>query len=329
MYYTPVNIAPFLRKITYNDTLFFIGSCFSNEIAQKLSFFKFNVFSNPFGTLYNPVSIYQSLLRIVNKERVHTADFFLDGDIYKSFHFHSSMAGINVDSVIENINTIIEASHEFLKKSNFIFITYGTSFVFELKETGQMVANCHKVPASKFHHRMLTDKEVFKSITDTIECLRSINQQVDIIFTVSPVRYFKYGSFENQVSKSLLFVSLHKILQQYTNIYYFPAYEIFMDELRDYRYYASDMLHPSNDGIEHVWKRFKDALIEKSQHELMKQVEEIMQACMHKPMLPQSATYHSLRQNILSKIKKLEQQYPFLRFDKEKILLFDDGTKKI
>lgn len=328
MYYTPVNIRSFKRKITYNNTLFFIGSCFSDEIAQKLLFFKFNVLSNPFGILYNPVSIFQSIQRIVLKENVQANDFFLDGDIYKSFHFHSSIAGINLNDVTNDVNTLVETSHDFLKKSDIIFITYGTSYVYELKKTRQIVANCHKVPASEFYHRMLTDDEVLKAMQDTIECLRLVNTQAHIIFTISPVRYLKYGSFENQVSKSLLFVSLHKILQQYADVFYFPAYEIFMDELRDYRYYASDMIHPSDDGVEHVWKRFKEALIEETEYDLMKRIEEIKQACMHKPMFPQSASYQSLRQNILSKIEKLEQQYAFLNFQQEKSLLFDNGTEK-
>jgi hypothetical protein len=329
MYYTSVNIRPFSRKITYSDSLFFIGSCFSDEIAQKLLFHKFNVLSNPFGTLYNPVSIYQSLKRIVLKDKVQRGDFFLDGDIYKSFHFHSSIAGMNLNEVLDKTNSIIEASHDFLKNSNLLFITYGSSYVFEFKKTGQIVANCHKVPASEFHHRMLTDGEVLKMMQYTVECLRSFNPKLQIIFTVSPVRYLKYGSFENQVSKSLLFVSLSKILQQYADVFYFPAYEIFMDELRDYRFYASDMLHPSDDGVEHVWKRFKEALIEETEYELMKRIEEIKQACLHKPMFPQSTAYKSLRQNILSKIVILEQQYAFLNFDQEKSFLFYDSTEKL
>ncbi|MCX7862758.1 MAG: GSCFA domain-containing protein [Bacteroidales bacterium] len=327
MYYTPIHIKPFNKKIQYNDKLFFIGSCFSDEIARKLIDYKFAVISNPFGTLYNPISIYQSLQRITNQTHVTENDFFCEDDIYKSFHFHSKLADTNLNQLIEHANNIIANSYQFLKQASWIFITYGTSYVYIHKNTSDIVANCHKLPATTFEHRMLTAHEVNRAICSTIELLQHFNKNLSIVFTISPVRYLKYGSFENQVSKSLLFTSLYQAFQTYTSLLYFPAYEIFMDELRDYRYYATDMLHPSTDGIEHVWNKFKQYCIHENSYELLNKIHEIKQACLHKPMFPLSALYQKHAKSTLFKINQLELEYPFLNFNEEKNFLYEHLEK--
>lgn len=321
MFQSVLKIEPFPKKIQYCDKLFFIGSCFSNEISQKFSLYKFNVISNPFGTLYNPVSIYSIIERIVSKKFVSENDFFLDDDIYKSFDFHSSLAGINLSNLIFQTNQLIEQSYSFLKEARWIFITYGTSHIHEHISSKKVVANCHKRPSYEFINRLLNFDEAFNYIEKTINIIKQFNPEIQVVFTISPVRYLKYGAFENQVSKSLLFVCLNELKRKYTEILYFPAYEIFLDELRDYRFYATDLIHPSNVGIDYVWNKLIEASFSEQTLNLKKQVQYIINSCQHRPMFPESKTYTLFKKSLLEKIEILEKQYPFLNFEREKMLI--------
>jgi|YNPMSStandDraft_1061717.scaffolds.fasta_scaffold00797_13 hypothetical protein len=321
MFYTIVNIEQFDKKINYDDKLFFIGSCFSNEIAQKFSLYKFNVLVNPFGTLYNPVSIYQSIERIIDKKFVNENDFFLDEDIYKSYDFHSTLAGIKIDELTKQVNEIINKSYFFLKDVSWIFITYGTSYVYEHKQLKKIVANCHKKPSNEFINRMLNFNETYEYIEKTVSLIKNFNSRTNIVFTISPVRYLKYGAFENQVSKSVLFIALNKLRKNYPETNYFPSYEIFIDELRDYRYYAADLLHPSDIGIEYVWNRLIDTTFDNNTKTLYKEIQNIINSCKHRPMFRESKTYDLFKNNLLSKIESLEKRYSFLDFEKEKLQL--------
>ncbi len=321
MFYTKLHIEPFKQKIQYTDKIFFIGSCFSDEIAKYFKTYKFIVLSNPFGTMYNPVSIYQNISRIINKQYVDENDFFLDEDIYKSFDFHSSLAGLKLNELIEQINQLIETSNLFLKDVDWFFITFGTSYIYEHKKTNKIVANCHKQPSYEFNNRILSFDEIYNYFDKTISLINNFNTKTKIVITISPVRYLKYGAFENQVSKSLLFTALHKIRNKITDLYYFPSYEIFMDELRDYRYYASDLIHPSDVGIEYVWNRLIDRAFDENTRNIYNEIKNIINSCKHRPMFFESKTYAAFKSSLLAKIQLLEKQYSFLNFKDEKKLL--------
>lgn len=315
MYYTPVPINPFESKITYNDNILLLGSCFSENIAHKLEYYKFKTLSNPLGTLFNPASIELLINKIVQKQWVSEKDFFCDDDVYKSFYFHSSIAGTNLSVIIEKANNLIAYSNEFLKQATFIFITLGSAFVFEHKELGIVVANCHKQPANRFVQRRLSIDESIYYLETIIKHIRTINQQSNIIFTVSPVRYLKYGSFQNQLSKATLLLAIEKVLNEKQNIFYFPAYEIFIDELRDYRFYDNDLIHPSSLGIQHIWERFKQTFFTDETLQWMKKIEQIQQAIHHRPMFKESKSYSLFRENIEREINNIRTQFPFITFD--------------
>ncbi len=318
MYYTRLSLKPFENKITYSDALFFIGSCFSESVAEKFKLLKFQVLSNPFGTLYNPVSIANALDRIVAKTYVCEQDFFLKDEIYRSFDFHSSLTDVRLEELILKVNNLIETAHTFLNQAKWVFITLGTSFVFKHKELNKIVANCHKMPASVFEQYLLTEDEVYLYLTSMVQCISSINPTAQLVFTVSPVRYLSGGAFENQVSKALLIISINRLLKENQRLLYFPAYELFMDELRDYRYYDNDLIHPSPLGVEHVWNRLLELAFDEKEKPLMKQIQELVLTSLHKPMFPETSAYKQLKTKMLDKIYELQRQYPFLNFDKEK-----------
>ncbi len=210
---------------------------------------------------------------------------------------------------------LIAFSNQFITQATWIFITLGSAFVYEHKELGITVANCHKQPSNFFVQRRLSIDECVHNLESIIKNIRTINKKCIIVFTVSPVRYMKYGSFQNQLSKSTLLLSVEKVLNEKQNIFYFPAYEIFIDELRDYRFYDNDLIHPSSLGIEHVWERFKHTFFTDETLQWMKKIEPIQQAIHHRPMFKESKSYSLFRKNIEREINNIRAQFPFITFD--------------
>lgn len=314
LYYTSVDIPKPPKTISHQDTIMLMGSCFSTHIAQKLKWYLFHVLDNPFGVLYNPVSIEQSILIIKEKKRITSDHFFLEEDVYKSFLFHSQWANTNLEFLLDEINKMIIDSHYFLLQIKWVFITLGTAYVYEFNESGEVVANCHKQSAQKFIHRMLSVEEVTENLKKIYTHIIDLSPSANIVFTVSPVRHLKQGAHLNQISKSTLLLAINKILNECTQAFYFPSYEIFMDELRDYRYYANDMLHPSELGIEHVWNRFSQLYFDYQTQSLNKQINEIKTALEHRPLFPESKSYIRFQEQLEQKIKELKAKAPYLRW---------------
>jgi len=317
MYYTRINIEPHPQRIAYSDQSFFIGSCFSANISDKFRFYKLNTEANPFGVLYNPASIFQTLELISSGREIGKEDFFQEEDIYKSFLFHSQWAGMDVNELIQRVNDKVAQTCQFLKQIKWVFITFGTSYVYELKSNGEIVANCHKQNAGLFTHRMLSVEEVSQYIEKISKLIYAFSPKANLVFTVSPVRHLKQGASFNQLSKATLIVALSQYLAKDSQAYYFPSYEIFNDELRDYRFYAEDMVHPSGLGIEHVWKRFSEIFFDDQTQKLMTHVGEIKSACEHKVFFPESKAYEAFRIKLLQKIEQLSKDLPFLSFEEE------------
>jgi len=315
---TKVEILPFENKISHKSKIFLIGSCFSENIAIKFENSKFNIKCNPFGVVYNPVSIF-NCFEILKKQKIFTEnDIFFENGVWKSFEHHSSFSKVDKNETLQNINNDIINASSFLKKTAHVFITLGTSWIYEHIEKGFVVSNCHKVPSSNFNCKLLTVDETFLSLQKIVEIIKEINNNVQIIFTVSPIRHLKDGLHKNNVSKAILFAALNQLQNCNSEIYYFPAYEILIDELRDYRFYADDMLHPSKMAIEYIWDVFYNTFFAQETIEIIKKIEDIRIAMLHKPFFPKSKDYKTFKEKYYLTVCKLSEKYQFIDFNYEK-----------
>jgi len=330
-FFTEIQIPEFPWKMDYSKSMMFFGSCFSENIGQKLIDLKFNVDLNPFGILYNPESIANSL-KILLEKRVFTEnDLFNDQGLWSSFCHHSRFSDVDCKVALEKINSRISSSNEFLKKADFLVITFGTAWVYELKKTGQIVSNCHKVPANEFRRFRLGVYEITESYRELLEELWNLNPNLKIVFTVSPIRHWKDGAIENQVSKATLLLAIDLLINGFgkQKCNYFPSYELMMDELRDYRFYAEDMLHLSPVAVDYIFDRFCQVMVSKESLNISKNVMKIRKTVLHRPVNTSSAEYEKFLRFNIEEINKLTLSFPYLNFTQEKIYLEQelDGFK--
>ncbi|HOK39068.1 MAG: GSCFA domain-containing protein [Bacteroidales bacterium] len=317
---TYVDIPNYDFKINYDSTLIFSGSCFAENMGEKLSERKFYVSINPTGINYNPISLANSIKRAINQNPISENELFLHEGVWHHFDFHSRLSNTDRYQTLNQINTAIKNFSDKLKSADFIFISFGTAMVFELKKNSKTVANCHKLPAKNFTHRIISTEEFENIWENLLKNLFSFNKKIKIIFTVSPVRYFNEGAISNSFSKAILFTGLSKLLNNSlfkSKIYYFPAYEILIDELRDYRYYTEDLVHPSNLAINYIYQKFSEACFDKYTQSLIKQIEEILMARLHRPFNPDSNEYRKFCSKNLEKINVILQKHPDLNFSEE------------
>src|SRR6185437_8199300 len=245
MFRTTFNIAPSIFTIDHSTKIVSVGSCFADVIGGKLEDSKFKVVKNPFGIIYNPVSILKTFQLILNKESLSDDSYLEHDGIWYNYHLHSQVNASTKEELVTTIKDITEGAHEFTSKAQLVIITLGTSFVYRRITYNDIVANCHKVPAAQFKKGLLSLDAIKESLNQLIELLRTVNSNVNILFTVSPVRHIKDTVLLNNVSKSLLRVGIHEVCEKHTNTHYFPAFELMMDDLRDYRFYKEDMIHPT------------------------------------------------------------------------------------
>ena len=321
----------FLEKmpfpIDYHKKTVFIGSCFTENIGNKLLENKLPVLVNPFGVLYNPKSVLKALEIIIDKKNISNKDLNFENDKWFSFNHHSSFSSPNKKEVLNKINSEIDKAHNYLKEAQSLFITFGTSWYFKLIRNNELVANCHKLPANLFDRKILKIKKIVRSWNQLIKKLNEFNPNLKIVFTVSPIRHWKDGAINNQLSKSILIVAIHEIIKEYKNISYFPSYELMMDDLRDYRFYDDDFLHPNSQAINYIWDKFKAAFIEEETVHISKQVEKIVKAVNHRPFHPETNSYHKFLNLNLEKIKQLNLKYPFIDFSKEELHFVNELEK--
>ncbi len=319
-FFTEIQIPEFPNQMDYSKSMMLFGSCFSENIGQKLLDLKFNVDMNPFGILYNPESIANSL-RILLEKRVFTGnDLFQDQGLWNSFYHHSRFSDVNLDAALEKINNRILASHEFLKKADFLVITFGTAWVYELKQTGRIVSNCHKIPAAEFKRFRLGVFEITDVYRELLEQIWKLNPALKIIFTVSPIRHWKDGAVENQLSKATLLLAIDQLIKGFGNqaCAYFPSYELMMDELRDYRFYAEDMLHISQVAIDYIFERFSKVMITKESIVISKKMMKLRKAFEHCPVNPEASQFKAFIQRNLLLVNQLATQFPNLDFARER-----------
>jgi len=319
-FFTEIKIPEFPWKMDYSKSMVLMGSCFSENIGQKLIDLKFGIDMNPFGIVYNPESIANSLQILLEKRIFTESDLFQDQGIWSSFYHHSRFSDVDQKAVLEKINNRISSSNEFLKKADFLIITFGTSWVYELKKTGKIVSNCHKIRASEFKRFRMEVSEIAEKWSDLLEKLWQINPNLKLIFTVSPIRHWKDGAVENQLSKATLLLAIDQLISKLgnQNLKYFPSYEIMMDELRDYRFYAEDMLHLSSVAVNHIFDRFSQSIITGETMKISEQVTKIIQAMQHRPFNPKSVEYEKFLRIYLNEIEQIEKKSPFLDFTVER-----------
>lgn len=294
--------------IIHTDRIITFGSCFSDSMGAKLKGNKFDTLINPFGTTYNPFSIHKLLEMAIDNQSPAVDTYLQHGTIFSNYDFHSSLSELNQHSLLENINGKIHTVHHFLKQCRFLFITYGTAWVYERNDNGTIVANCHKQPSVLFTKRLLSPEAVLQSFKQMVGKLQKFNPELQIILTLSPVRHIKDTLELNSVSKSILRLVCHSLIHTNLNVDYFPAYEIMMDDLRDYRFYSSDMIHPNATAEEYIWEKFIDRYFEKATKDIVSQWQSISKALLHKPFHPQSPDYHTFQQETLVRLKHLSSQ---------------------
>lgn len=290
------------------------GSCFTEHIGKRLVEHLFQVKCNPLGILFNPASIFQSIERIVQNQFVRKADLIETDGVWNCYDFHSQFARLSANDYLQNINEQINETHHFLKECDFIFITLGTAWTYRLNRTGKIVGNCHKSPSNLFSRKRLTVSDCVDYISKTILQIREVNPNVNFVFTISPIRHWKDGAHGNQLSKSTLLLALDEVCQKLENCNYFPSYEILMDDLRDYRFYANDMLHPNEIAQEYIWDKFGDCFFSEETKSLNKEIRSILLALQHRPFNPESSSYQKFVEQTQKRIKDLEEKYPFIRF---------------
>lgn len=285
---TKVDIGKSRAGISYNDKILVLGSCFADNIGQKLIQAGFNVCLNPFGTLYNPVSVNKALESISNGRLFSQADCVEMGagaGLFCSFSHHTSFARPTAEEFLDAANAAAEKAHEFYKNCNKAIITLGTSWCYVLKSTGDTVANCLKRNASEFRRERLSLEEVRAALSKTLSTLERTGLGKDVIFTVSPIRHMADGAHGNQLSKSLLLLALDSLCEDFPDkAEYFPAYEIMLDELRDYRFYAEDMVHPSGVAINYLWEKFCSFAMPEDEKEKLLENEKLYKRSLHRPL---------------------------------------------
>lgn len=314
---TPVHIDPLPFKLGYQNTAFVIGSCFATSIGERLSSLKLPVLVNPFGVVYNPVSIAGSVELLLGIREFSEADLFYSRGLWSSFYCHSSFSSPDKEEAFLRIKSEIEKGKKFLQDTDRVIITLGTARVYEHKETQQIVANCHKLPAAAFTHRLLTVDEVYSTLSGVVALLKRNNPQLKVIFTVSPIRHIKDGAHGNRLSKATLLLAVDKLCREEEDAAYFPAYEIMMDELRDYRYYADDMLHPSPLAVAYIWQKFSSAALDDEARQIVPELEKVQTAMAHRPFNPEGEEYAAFCNTFLNKVKNLKKRYPFLNLEEE------------
>ena len=291
------------KKIEIEDKIFSIGSCFASEITDLLSKGQLQTLNNPFGTIFNPYSINNAV------KKLHDAAFYKEEDLITysgeviSLDHHTSFDTRYVHQTLEKINTKIEEANRFLQQTNWVIITYGTSFIYEFLPKNKLVANCHKIPGKFFEKRLLTHLELTDSIYETVQNLKDIcNDEVQILFTVSPVRHTKDGMVENNLSKAKLITAIHEILPQFENCHYLPVYEILMDDLRDYRFYGEDLIHPNSQAVNYIFEKFGNAFFSDETMDFIEENFRIAKSLSHRAADDTNPKYQEFFENLKGRI---------------------------
>ncbi|HVI45599.1 MAG TPA: GSCFA domain-containing protein [Chitinophaga sp.] len=306
---------PLEQTIRYSDKLLLMGSCFAEEIGGKLGEHYFDTVINPHGILFNPLSITHALTTYLEGKQYTTADLFQHNDTWNSWDHHSRFSALSPETALDTINTAQRNAAATLADADWLIITLGSANVYVLKENNRIVGNCHKVPSAAFYKRTLTTEEVVTALDNMMHRLFFHNRKINILFTVSPVRYIRDGLVENNLSKAILLQSVHHLVKKFDRLFYFPAYELVIDDLRDYRFYKDDLVHPNATAINYVWEQVVKACLSSGSRELLHTIAEINRAAQHRPFNPQSSEHQQFLRTHAQKVKQVMTAHPQLRLD--------------
>jgi hypothetical protein len=311
------------QKINHRHKLLLMGSCFTENIGDKLIVHKFSVLQNPNGILFNPVSVKDAIENYITNKVIDENDLFYLNEAYHSWQHHSRFSGITKVDAVQKINVSTSTAHHYLKEADFVIITLGSAWIYELTEkaaiakSGSVAANNHKAPADWFNRRLLSSPEVIDLLNAAILQLQQFNPFIKIIFTISPVRHLREGFIENNRSKAALINGVHTATANFENVFYFPAYELVIDDLRDYRFFAEDMVHPNYAATNYVWEKFVATCIDEPSQELMKQINEINAAINHRPFNNSSIAHQAFKNKYLQLCTAMQQKYAYVNLTDE------------
>lgn len=304
-------------SLSYKDRIMVTGSCFAENIGTKLDDSGFDVMTNPFGVLYNPFSISNSLRRLISKQVYSEKELVFYDGLYHSFDHHGSFSDINAQAALNKINTAFDKAVSHFDSVNKLMVTFGTAWVYSLAENNAIVANCHKFPSAYFNRFRLDVEDITKDYTELFSLIKKNNPDIEIILTVSPIRHLKDGLHENTLSKSVLHLAVDKICNELDFVTYYPSYEIMMDDLRDYRFYDSDMLHPSSVAKDYIWEHFTGTFFDKPVKDVLRQVQQIRKAINHRPLQDNDEAYRRFAQKNIAAIEMLKSAMPEIDLDEE------------
>jgi len=316
------------RQINYEDKILLIGSCFTEHIGNSLEELKFSVLQNPNGILFDPRSVSKSLVSYIENRQYNEKDFFQLNEIWHSWRHHSRFSNTNLNEAVRIVNTSQQMAHQFLKQADWIIVTLGSSFSYQLteqaanaggdqREAGAGVANCHRAPAQWFNKHLMTVDEIILNLDDALRQLFQLNPDLNIVFTVSPVRHIRDGVVDNNRSKARLIEVVHQLVSKYDNLNYFPAYELVIDVLRDYRFFDTDLVHPNYMATEFVLEKFAESFIDEPTQKLMQEIKSLVTARKHKAFQPDTTAHQQFLKTYFEKAKVLKEKYSFLDLDEE------------
>lgn len=320
-----LNIPPLPQPITYRDTIFLTGSCFSENMAERLQQHKFKTLSNPHGILFNPLSVADSLDSYVHNKQYTKQDLFFLNELWNSWDHHTRFSHVDAEKALEGINKSQQAAAETLRSAGWVVITLGSAFQYYLRNNNKPVANNHRAPAQWFEKRLLAIDTITSRLTVTLQNIITVNPGVKFLFTISPVRHIRDGVVDNNRSKARLIESVHELCGQFSNAWYFPAYELVIDILRDYRFYDIDFVHPNYLATSVVWEHFVNACMDADTRALMKEMLEISTARSHRPRFPETEAHQKFLAGYTEKVKLIVQKHPYLSLD-EDLAYFSSGT---
>ena len=304
------------HKIDHDSGIVLFGSCFSENIGAKLDYFKFKAHCNPFGILFHPLAMEKAISACLENKHYRPSDLVEHQGLWISLDHHGSFNHYDRDTVLERINTGISNAFAELKKSTHIVLTLGTAWVYRWRESGQLVANCHKIPQNRFNKELLETAEIITSLQGIVDKILEFNPKASIIWTLSPVRHLRDGFVENNRSKARLLEAIHSVVDD-KHSFYFPSFELMMDDLRDYRFYDRDLVHPNSLAIDYIWEKFSESWISKKASEVMQEVDTIQKALDHKPFHPTSEEHREFLVKTRKKIERLCDRYPSIKFKKK------------
>lgn len=297
----------------HSDKMLLMGSCFSDNIGAKLRDAMVDVLVNPFGTIFNPLSIAGAVDKIIDNATIAGAELFMSGGVWNSYDFHSRFSMASKDAALQRMNASIGEAHEHLKVCNTLVLTLGTAVVYRRRDTGEVVTNCHKVPQQEFTRRLASVEEITESLTRAVERLHEFNQALRILFTVSPIRHIADGLEMNSLSKAVLRVAVNNVVRQFKGfVEYFPAFEIVIDDLRDYRFYGADMVHPSDVAIEYIWQTFQATYFDDRSTQAIARCERVSKRLKHRPMSNNPDVVARFNADTQAVIANLKKEYPYI-----------------